>query len=441
MVLGRGVSLLQISANEAERAAFGRFLRNPKVTVEGLVEAWHRPTAKAAAGRHVLAIQDTSEITIPTRPGHRRGLGKVGKGKAHGVLLHAMIAVDAATGSFLGPVTGDVWTRRAPVTVPHGQRPLEHKESRRWLETAEAGAEVLSEAERVTVIADRECDLYALWCRLPDGVDLLTRAMHDRRVAPADPEAPVPKKGAPAPTLSTVCADLPIAGRQTRVLRERADRPAREVTLSLRYGATRLARPRNTVERDLPAAVPATVIEVVEDAPPDGQPPLHWRLLTTHAVPDAETAWRIVSWYEQRWHVEQLFRTLKRQGLDVESTQLEHADQIAKLVALATQVAALTMTLVHARDGADTRPAEVAFGTDERDLLHALNERLQGRTEKQRNPHPTDSLAWASWIIARLGGWKNHAKNRPAGPITFKRGIERFWTMLDAWQLKELFQP
>jgi len=132
---------------------------------------------------------------------------------------------------------------------------------------------------------------------------------------------------------------------------------------------------------------------------------------------------------------------MKRQGLDIESSQLDQADRLAKLVALATKAAALTMMMVHARDGGDTRPATAAFGRQECDLLRALNERLQGRTEKQQNPHPPDSLAWAAWVLARLGGWKNHAKNRPPGPITFQRGIERFWTMHEAWLLKDMYQP
>ena len=56
-------------------------------------------------------------------------------------------------------MTGDVWTREGTVAVPHGKRPLEEKESRRWLETAQAGAAVLARAERITVLADRECDI------------------------------------------------------------------------------------------------------------------------------------------------------------------------------------------------------------------------------------------------------------------------------------------
>jgi hypothetical protein len=41
---------------------FSRFLANPRVTVESLVEGWGAEIAEACAGRHVLAIQDTSGI-------------------------------------------------------------------------------------------------------------------------------------------------------------------------------------------------------------------------------------------------------------------------------------------------------------------------------------------------------------------------------------------
>src|SRR5437667_3465715 len=74
---------------------FNRFLANPKVTVERLVAGWGATTGAAVAGRHVLAIQDTSEINFRTTKARTRGLGEIGKGVGRGALLHAMVAVDA----------------------------------------------------------------------------------------------------------------------------------------------------------------------------------------------------------------------------------------------------------------------------------------------------------------------------------------------------------
>ena len=45
---------------------FGRFLANPKVTTGRLIEGWGAEAAQACAGRHVLAIQDSSEINFTT---------------------------------------------------------------------------------------------------------------------------------------------------------------------------------------------------------------------------------------------------------------------------------------------------------------------------------------------------------------------------------------
>jgi len=54
------------------------------------------------------------------------------------------------------------------------------------------------------------------------------------------------------------------------------------------------------------------------------------------------------------------------------------------------------------------------FDKDETKCLNQLNEKMSGDTEKQCNPYDPKHLAWASWIIARLGGWKGfYDKNRP----------------------------
>jgi hypothetical protein len=49
----------------SQEVRFGSFLSNGKVTIDRLIEGWSEHTAPAAAGRHVLAIQDTKAA-----PGH-----------------------------------------------------------------------------------------------------------------------------------------------------------------------------------------------------------------------------------------------------------------------------------------------------------------------------------------------------------------------------------
>jgi hypothetical protein len=128
---------------------------------------------------------DTSEISFRTSFGRRRELGEIGKANAYGLLLHAMIALDEESGQCLGLVDGRIYTRQGRQSLAHGKRALPDRESMRWLATARAAGDLLGEtAASVTVIADRESDIYDEWASLPEpDLHLLTRAMKDRRLA------------------------------------------------------------------------------------------------------------------------------------------------------------------------------------------------------------------------------------------------------------------
>jgi len=102
MVTRKTVCLRRLGGDRGGELRAGRFFANLKVTARKLIENWSERTGAAVTGRHVLAVQDTSEVTVPTTAQRRRGLGPVGKGNAYGVLVHAMIAVDATTGPVLG---------------------------------------------------------------------------------------------------------------------------------------------------------------------------------------------------------------------------------------------------------------------------------------------------------------------------------------------------
>jgi hypothetical protein len=408
------------AGRRAQIVRYGRFLANEKVTLAALLAGWSEQTSLAAAGRHVLGIQDTSEINFRTTAERRRGLGEIGKGVGRGLLLHAMLALDAQSDACLGLVAGQIWTRQGRVAVPHEKRRPQDKESWRWISTAERAKDVLAAAAMVTVIDDREGDIYAKWASVAaQDFHLLTRSMHDRALADGR-------------SMYEAAAGLPIADVATIDLLARAHRPARQATLALRFGRVRLQRPQGPGMQDLPETVDLTLIEVVERDAPAAVEPLHWYLLTTHAVNDPAAAWQIVNWYKKRWTIEQLFRILKTQGLQIEDSRLETADRLLKLTAIAAKAAVITLQLVQARDGHSAEPASTVFNDGEIQVLDTFARAYQGTTKLQSNPHPSHSLAWAAWIVARLGGWDGYPRTKP-GPITFRHGLEYFFGVAQAW--------
>jgi len=423
--------LKRFGGNRRGEQRAGRFFANRKVTVDKTIAGWSHLTTPASAGRHALAVQDTTEVKFATTTEHQRGLGKVKKGRSHGLLVHAMLAVDAASGACLGLTVGEVWNRDdATDATPDRHRPLDEGESARWVRTAEHAKTVLAPAAMVTVVDDREGDLYAKWALLPEErFHLLTRVQSYRRLAGG------------GTLFGAAAAFAPAGRREIDLPARRPDRKARAATVELRFGGVTIRRPKNETDHTLPETVDLRLIEVREVDPPEGAEPVHWRLLTTHRIADAAAAWQAIEWYRLRWAkqpkvprafargmasegIEQLFRVMKTQGLQLENSQMESAERLLKLAATATKAACIDIQLVQERDGRHALPATHLFEAEEQAAIEALLPTLEGGTARQRNPHPVGSLARAAWMIARLGGWNCYYK--PPGAITFRRGMEQF---------------
>jgi hypothetical protein len=430
MVAGKDVCLRRLAGGVRGREVqFNRFLGNAKVTTARVIESWSEGTAAAAEGRHVLAIQDTSEINFATTAKRRRGLGEIGHGNGRGVLLHPMLAVDAENGTCLGLVSGQVWTRKGRRTVSHDLRDLSDKESQRWIATALAARPLLAKAAMVTALGDRESDIFALYASAAEArFHVIARSMHDRKLAGGS-------------GLYAASANMAVVDQRAIVLPGRTQRAERTARLELRFGAVNLARPQSKSLRNLPESLPLNLVDVREPDPHDGTEPLHWRLLTTHPVATAEEAWRIVEWYKRRWLIEQFFRVLKTQGFKLEDSQIATADRLLKLVAIAAKAAVITIQLLQARDGRGHQPVRLTFDANGIAMLAALNRNLEAQSKRLRNPHPPDSLAWAAWIIGRLGGWDGYPSSKPPGPITMKNGLEYFHAVAEGWSLRDVCMP
>jgi len=398
---------------------FTRFLRNGAVTAPEMARHAGSLTAHRVAGREVVAIQDTSELVLGGRQARAAGYGVVGKGGAtHGLLLHPVLAVEAGTGALLGLVSMQVWNRADGEVTPRRKRATAAKESQRWIDGARQAGEVLAPAAGITVVSDRESDFYELFAKRPANVDLIVRACQNRRI-----EAPTqaPEDG----LLFSFIDRLPEQGWFAVTIPAAPGRKARAAELAVRWARVALRKPLHGAAPALPATVAVTLVEVRETStPPAGSEPVHWRLLTTHTVDTLAQARRVIDLYRRRWIIEEFFRTLKTAGFDIEAADIGEPQAMINLVAAATIAAVTVKQLVQARDGNTDQRLTDAFDPDDQPILEAVSARLAGKTARQRNPHPKGSLAFAAWVIARLGGWTGYY-GKP-GPQVMRRGLQDF---------------
>lgn len=408
--------------NQALR--FGRFLANPAVTTQEMLATAGRQTGARVAGRHVLALEDTTELHFPTHAASKQGFGTGGNGEDLGLFLHPVLAVDAANAGLIGLVDCVVLNRTAGRVTDRRRRGADDKESRRWLHGAEIAAERLESAAQITVVADRESDIYDLFARRPAHVHLLCRSGQDRALSDGG-------------LLAERCAGLAEQERVTISVPPRGARPERQACVALRFATVSLRRSQTQASKALPDSVTLSVVDVREIDPPAAQEPVHWRLLTTHPVNTAADARQIVAWYRMRWIIEQVFRALTSHGLRIEASQMEEAGSFTKLAVVALIAAVRSMQLVLARDGRTGQAITDAVDAAELPALRDLNLSLQGRSAKLKNPHDPNSLAWLAWIVARLGGWSGYTSKgyKPPGPKTMHHGLIRLDPILLGWQL------
>lgn len=405
----------KLGVDRAGEIAIHRFLSAPSVSCTEMLQTLGSRTVAACAGRRIVVAQDTTEINFSGREANRRGLGPGGDGVADGFFIHPLIAIDRETEAVLGLLDAQIWTRDdAAEAAPRRERRFEDKESIRWLRGAERAAELAADAASIVVVADRESDIYGCFVRRPAGAEVIIRAAHDRALVDAEH------------LFSTTAAWPELARMPVKVAPRRVGDPGRIATVALRAGPVVIQRPRHGFDYADPETVALSLVEVREiGAAPDGKP-LMWRLLTSIAVDDAEGAREIVRLYRLRWRIEEVFRALKRDGMRLEETQVHQAGRLFKLAVIGLAAAARTIQLVDARDGGP-RPATDVIDAALLPIARAIGPTLERRTERQKNPHPVNSLAWLAWIIARLGGWNCYYK--PPGPKTMRAGWAQFAIM------------
>src|SRR5450756_128292 len=412
--------LRKLGETRAGEKAVHRFLSSPYVSVDRIVETLAARTAVQCAGRRILAVQDTTEINFGGRDKKRRGFGPAGDGKAPGFFIHPVIAVDIESEAVVGLVDAAIWTRSSDRATSRRSRAIEDKESARWLSGCQAAAGVLSDAAEVTMVADRESDIYLLFARKPERRDLIVRAGQDRSLADG------------GTLFEALVGAEPLSKSDVRVAPRGPGDKGRVASVELRAGAVHIARSQALGRSEAPDSVELTLVEAREINAPPSKKPLLWRLITTRKVTCAAEAEDIVQLYRLRWRIEQIFRALKSDGLALDDSQVIDAERMFNLTAIGLAGAIRTIQLVDARDGGP-RPATDVIDANFAVALERLSKKLEGKTLRQKNPHPIGSLAFVAWIAARLGGWNCYYK--PPGPKTMRDGWNRLAATLEGYAL------
>jgi hypothetical protein len=411
--------LRRVGGDRAGEIAAHRFLDNDRVSTQAIVETLSRRTLDACAGRRIVAVQDTTEINFAGRDASRTGLGQAGGDKSVGFFIHPLIAVDIESCSVLGLVDVEIWTRDAAPIPDRRRRPFAERESARWLRGIKTAQSRLTGAGEVIVVGDRESDIYSLFAHLLEGVQVIVRASHNRKLKSGE-------------RLFDAACRLEEMGPSQIDIAAKPGKKARQAKIMLNAGKVTLTRPRDSVDRDDPTTLDLNVVEAVETNPPKGVQPVCWRLLTTLPVASPAEVEDVVKLYRLRWRIEEVFRVLKSDGLDLQATQVEAAERLFKLAALGLAAAARIVQLVDARDGG-SRSADDVADPELFDAIETIGKTLEGGTARQKNPHQKNSLAWLAWIVARLGGWNCYYK--PPGPKTMATGWKQLASMITGFIL------
>lgn len=435
LFMGIDSSIRQISFNKAEQKAFYRLLNNGKVMENQFIQEALSHVESNCTGKHILCIQDTSEINLMQHGGRLKpgsGIGKSAKSKDYNSFMtHATMALDAEHIHPIGFSSILLFDRPEERGDKHERnystRPIEEKESYKWIQAGLESKQHLAGAAQITFIEDREGDIYEQFVRIPDAkTHLIVRSRTTRNLVDGGDMYQTVLSTSPVGTY-TVQLYTDIRKLQTR----------KSAELEIRYENCLITKPTKLTGKDTPKQLSINCIIVNEVGKKSGG--INWKLLTTHPVNSFADALQIIDWYASRWHIEQMFRILKSDGFDIESSELESGWAIRKLLVMQMTAALRILQLQLCIKNTDDGPhISTAFNTMEVEAMKILNTQLQGKTEKLSNPYQPHQLKYAAWIIARLGGWSGYVSQEKPGVITMKNGLDKFNHMFAGYMLFKL---
>jgi hypothetical protein len=391
-----------------------RFLHNPKVTPNKIMDGHIKGTKERLKELNtLLLIQDTSSIDY-TGSRSSDNLGHLEDSRHRGLFVHPTIAVTTDRIN-LGLIDFDIWTRDLETIGKKSsrkQKPIEEKESYRWLKSYKSANELAKQnpGKKIISIGDRESDIYESFeeaTQEDSKAILLVRAAQNRRLAMEQEET---RLLWPALEASEKLGEKEISIPATR------NRPARNVILEIKAREVTIKSPYRKGKRLKDIKLWAVL--VVESNPPSEKDKIEWLLLTTLQIRSLQDALDIVEYYSIRWQIEIYFRTLKG-GCQIEELQLEDVESLENAIAIYMVIAWRIQYLLMLGRQCPDLPSDIVFSEPEWKVMFVVKEKPI--------PEMPPSLNEIIIMIASIGGYLGRKHDGPPGVQTFWTGLMKLW--------------
>lgn len=405
------VSINQACDDWADTKATYRLFANEKTTMEQIL-APHQQRTKERMTSHpvILAIQDSSYLDYSHHPS-KRGMGPIGTSQQalRGLVMHSVLAV-TPQGLPLGLLHQRLWARAETVnpmtSTERHQVPIAEKESNKWLAALSETVQWQPAGTHLVTVGDSEADVFELFNHAHQlQTDLLIRAGQNRCLCE-------PAVG----LLWAVVEKQPVAGHLKVQVSKRAEHPAREATVAVRYTSLTLRPPQHLRTHLKPCSLDAVFVQEID--PPTDVEPLCWLLLTTVPVAALDDAIERIHWYCQRWQIEILHKILKS-GCRIEQAQLASEKRLMPLIALFSIIAWRLFWLTFLARTDPNAPASTMLAPHELDALYTFLH--QQPIPAALRPTVHQALRW----IAQLGGFLNRKHDGEPGVTVIWRGWQR----------------
>jgi len=413
--------------------ATSRFLNVKTVTPDNLTEKFIESNFQTLGCKHVLIVQDTTELNYSWRKNKIEGLGPVTKEGNQGFYLHPGMIVNPENESVLGLASVNMWNRvyeeKSGNKTERKNRPIEEKESYKWFMVPESIQDYMQEDITYTIVGDRESDIFEFMHAHQEGTfgtncQLLIRASQNRKI--------IDEKDM---LLFSSIKNWELQGNYKIDIESNHQRSKREANIEVRFGAIKIAVPEGKFNKSLNEINSMYVIDAIEKDAPVGEEPIHWTLLTTWEVHTLDDAIEKIHWYKCRWFIEELFRILKS-GYKVEKVKFDSSHALKNWCSLRLMMAIRLLYLLTQRDIEVKDSAVPFFSVDEMKLMEKLEEKLISTRSTIHRP-PKRSFAWAVLIIAVLGGYKIVPSAKPPGQSTLWNGLDKLETALLGFTLSQ----